>query len=54
MNNKTLGIITGIVLTLIVMAVSVCMTIFYIYIYQPGFLCEICQCPDILDIIRIK
>jgi len=44
MNEKIIGIILGIVFTIIIMAISVALTLFYIYYKQPEFLCNLCEC----------
>lgn len=43
MNKQTLGIIIGMLFTIIVIAISVTLTLFYIYYFQPEFICDLCK-----------
>ena len=55
MNEKTLGIILGILLTIVVASASVSITLFFIYHVQPEFLCELCQNDCLIkDLLLIK
>jgi hypothetical protein len=51
-NEKTIGIIIGIVFTLVIMAISVALTFFFIYYFQPEFIGELyprnCSLSDFL------
>ena len=51
MNEKTFGIIIGIILTIAVALISISLFIFFIYKFQPGFICDLCKC-SIEDIFQ--
>jgi len=51
-NVKVFGIVWGIILGIVVIGISIALTFFLIYHFQPSFLCDLCKCPceDILII----
>jgi len=43
-NEQTIGIIYGIILAIVVMVISISLTLFFIYYYNPTFIGDLYNC----------